>query len=148
MVLDSPVPATIVKSTQWYEFATNPAAVTCNDDEVTVEQWLIQSIAAGSVADVLVEAALRQTHMPRTMTGPDVMRLPGLTSKFLARQGDGRRVRAVQPTLASLAAGALLASDGAIVIGPDIDTWLHTLAPADTDGGPAADESKQPVCDG
>ena len=95
MVLDSPVPATIVKSTQWYEFATNPAAVTCNDDEVTVEDWLIQPIAADSVADVLVEAALRQTHMPRTMTGPDVLRLPGLTSKFLARQGDGRRVRAV-----------------------------------------------------
>ena len=61
MVLDSPVPATIVKSTQWYEFATNPAAVTCNDDEVTVEHWLIQSIAAGSVADVLVEACDRRT---------------------------------------------------------------------------------------
>jgi uncharacterized protein YbjT (DUF2867 family) len=147
MVLDSPVPATIVKSTQWYEFATNPAAVTCNDDEVTVEDWLIQPIAADSVADVLVEAALRQTHMPRTITGPQAMRLPDLTSKLLARQGDGRHVRAVQPEFPPLAAGALLASDGAMVIGPDIDTWLYTMAPAGADGGPVADESKQPVGD-
>jgi uncharacterized protein YbjT (DUF2867 family) len=108
IVLDGAVPATVVKSTQWYEFATNPAAVTGNDGEVIVEDWLIQPIAADTVADVLVEAALGQIHSPRTITGPDVMRLPDLTSKLLARQGDGRRVRAVQPQLPGLAAGALL----------------------------------------
>ena len=148
IVLESPVPATIVKSTQWYEFATNPVAVTYNDGEVTVEDWLIQPIAADSVADVLVEAALGQTHMPRTITGPHAMRLPDLTTKLLARQGDGRRVRAVQPKLAGLAAGALLAPDGAMVIGPDIDTWLQNLAPTGADASPAADESEQPVGDG
>ena len=37
IVLDSPVPATIVKSTQWYEFASNPAAVTSHDGEVVVQ---------------------------------------------------------------------------------------------------------------
>ena len=148
IVLESPVPATIVKSTHWYEFATNPAAVICNDGEVIVEDWLIQPIAADSVADVLVEAALGQTHMPRTITGPAVMRLPDLTSKLLARQGDGRRVRAVQPRLAGFAGGALLPSDGARVIGPDINAWLHTLAPTGADGSPAAGESRQPVGDG
>jgi uncharacterized protein YbjT (DUF2867 family) len=147
MMLESPVPVTIVKSTHWYEFATNPAAVTFDGDEVTVQDWLIQPIAADSVADVLVEAALGQTHMPRTITGPQPMRLPDLTSKLLARQGDGRRVRAVPPELAGFATGALLASDGAITIGPDIDTWLRTMAPAGMDGGPATDESKQPVGD-
>jgi len=131
MVLESSVPATIVKSTQWYEFATNPVAVTYNDGD-----------------DVLVEAALGQTHMPRTITGPHAMRLPDLTTKLLARQGDGRRVRAVQPKLAGLAAGALLAPDGAMVIGPDIDTWLQNLAPTGADASPAADESEQPVGDG
>ena len=148
IVLESSVPATIVKSTQWYEFATNPTAVTCNDGEVIVEDWLIQPIAADSVADVLVEAALGQTHLPRRITGPDRMRLPDLTSKLLARQGDGRRVRAVQPRLPGLAAGALLASDGASVIGPDIDTWLHTLAPTGSDGHRGVNEGKQPCGDG
>lgn len=134
IILDGPVPATIVKSTQWYEFATNPAAVSSHDGEVTVQDWLIQPIAADTVADVLVEAALGQTHPPRTITGPEAVRLPELTSKLLAQQGDNRRVRAVQPALGALASGALLAADGAVVVGPDVDTWLHTLAPPSADG--------------
>ncbi len=138
IVLDSPVPATIVKSTQWYEFATNPAAVRSQDGEVVVEDWLIQPIAADTVADVLVEAALGQTHPPRTITGPEAVRLPKLTAKLLAQQGDNRRVRAVPPPLGALGTGALLASDGAVVVGPDVDTWLHTQAPAAADGDGAA----------
>lgn len=131
IVLDGPVPATLVKSTQWHEFATNPAAVSRDGDEVLVEDWLIQPIAADTVADVLVEAALGQTRTPRTITGPQDIRLPELTSKVLALQGDERRVRAVQPPLTALAGGALLAPHNATVLGPDVDTWLETVA---TDG--------------
>jgi len=141
IVLDGPVPATIVKSTQWYEFATNPAAVSSHDGEVIVQDWLVQPIAADTVADVLVEAALSQTPAPRTITGPDAIRLPELTTKMLAQQGDNRRVRTVQPELAALASGALLASDGAVVIGPDVDAWLLTLSPAGTDGDSAGNGS-------
>ncbi len=144
IVLGSPVPATIVKSTQWYEFATNPAAVRSQDGEVLVQDWLIQPIAADTVADVLVEAALGQTHPPRTITGPEAVRLPELTSKLLAHQGDNRRVRAVQPALGALGTGALLASDGAVVVGPDVDTWLHTLAPA-ADGDSADGDGTAPT---
>lgn len=90
ILLDGPVPTTVVKSTQWYEFATNHDAVSCDDNEVIVEDWLIQPIAADTVADVLVETALAQTHTPRTITGPDAIRLPELTSKLLVRQGDRR----------------------------------------------------------
>ena len=120
-----------------------PAAVTCNDGEVIVEDWLIQPIAADIVADVLVEATLGQTHTPRTITGPHAIRLPELTSKLLSRQGDGRHVRAVQPAVAALGTGALLASDHAVVVGPDVDTWLHTLAPAGTDGSQGEDGSSK-----
>lgn len=87
IVLAGPVPATLVKSTQWYEFATNPAAVSSVDGEVVVQDWLIQPVAADTVADVLVETALGQTHPPRTITGPEVVRLPELTSKLLAQRG-------------------------------------------------------------
>lgn len=138
VLLDGPVPVTFVRSTQCYEFASDPVAVTSRDGEVVVQDWLIQPIAADTVADVLVEAALGQTHPPRTITGPEAIRLPELTSKLLARRGDHRRVRAVQPALGVLGTGALLASDGAIVVGPDVDTWLHSLAP---DGDSAGDGS-------
>jgi uncharacterized protein YbjT (DUF2867 family) len=142
IVLDGPVPTTIVTSTQWYEFATNPTAVSCNDDEVVVEDWLIQPIAADTVADVLVEAALGQTRTPRTITGPQNIRLPELTSKLLASQGDRRRVRTVQPALSALAGGALLAPNHAMVLGPDVDTWLDTLATDGASSSPPAPRSK------
>jgi hypothetical protein len=140
ILLDGPVPATIVKSTHWFEFATNPVAVGYQDGEVVVQDWLIQPIAADTVADVLVEAALGQTHPPRTVTGPEALRLPDLTARVLARLGDHRRVRAVQPAHAPLAAGALLASDRAIMLGPHVEAWLQTLAPAGADGASAGDE--------
>lgn len=134
ILLDGPVPTTIVKSTQWYEFATNPAAVNASDGEVVVEDWLIQPIAADTVADVLVEAALGQAHKPRTITGPHPIRLPELTSKVLSRQGDSRAVRTVPPPVNGLATGALLATDHAVIVGPDVETWLSTLAPPSMDG--------------
>ncbi len=130
ILLDGPVPTTVVKSTQWYEFATNHDAVSCDDNEVIVEDWLIQPIAADTVADVLVETALAQTHTPRTITGPDAIRLPELTSKLLVRQGDRRAVRSVEPAVSALGAGALLASGHAVVVGPDVDTWLQTRRPS------------------
>jgi hypothetical protein len=132
VVLGGAVPAAIVKSTQLHEFATHPAAVVFDDHEVVVEDWLIQPIAADTVADVLVEAALGQTRAPRTITGPQAIRLPELTSRLLAVRGDRRRVRAVRPALSALAAGALLAPDHAVALGPDVDTWLETLVPDDT----------------
>jgi uncharacterized protein YbjT (DUF2867 family) len=98
IVLDGRVPVTLVKSTQWYEFATHPAAVNSLDGEVVVEDWLIQPIAADTVADVLVEAALGQTPLPRTIAGPEAIRLPELTTKVLARHGDSAGDGSTPPT--------------------------------------------------
>lgn len=131
IVLDCPVPATIVRSTQWHESAINPPAVRCHDGEVVAEDWLIRPVAVDIVADVLVEAALAQTRTPRTVTGPQQIRLPELTSKVLAVQDDQRRVRTVRPALPAFAEGALLGPENAIVLGPDVDAWLDALA---TDG--------------
>jgi uncharacterized protein YbjT (DUF2867 family) len=143
IMLDGPVPVTVVKSTHWHEFATDPAAVSFTDDEVIVEDWLIQPIAADTVADVLVEAALGQRRAPRTITGPQEVRLPDLTSRLLAVQGDHRRVRAVQPSLAAFAGGALLAPDHAIPLGPNIEAWLNSQAVDGARDQPSSDESTE-----
>ncbi|WP_374022491.1 SDR family oxidoreductase [Mycobacterium sp. HNNTM2301] len=138
-LLEGPVPTTVVKSTPWYESATGPAGpVNCDRDEVIVEDWLIQPVAADTVADVLVEAALGQTHTPRTIAGPNAIRLPELTSKVLAQQGDNRPVRVVQPAVPALASGALLAPERAVIVGPDVETWLQTVKTAGTDGDDGA----------
>lgn len=138
IVLKGPIPATIVMSTQWYEFATNPAVVNFNNGEVRAQDWLTQPIAAGTVADVLVEAALGQARIPRTVTGPDAIGLPGLVSKRLALLGDGRPKRATKPPLTAFSTGALLAPDHATVLGPEVGTWLETLAPDHAYGNASA----------
>lgn len=124
VVAAASVPSTIVKSTQWHEFATNPAAVTFDRDEVRVHDWLIQPIAADTVAQVLVEAALGEPAGVRVVTGPETIRLPELTRKLLQARGDDRRVRDVSPPLSALGEGVLRAPRGAEVLGPDIATWL------------------------
>jgi nucleoside-diphosphate-sugar epimerase len=50
IVRDGPLSATIVRSTQWCGFATNPSAVAETDDAVEVQDWLIQPIAAHAVS--------------------------------------------------------------------------------------------------
>jgi hypothetical protein len=109
----------------------NPSARIC------IQDWLIQPIAADTVADGPVVTALSAQRAPHTITGPDVIRLPELTAKMLRRQGDHRRVRFEDPPLAALAEGALLAPDDAVVIGPSVDTWLRTV-------GTSADPTSPP----
>ncbi|MBD4159995.1 nucleoside-diphosphate sugar epimerase, partial [Xanthomonas citri pv. citri] len=83
------------------------------------EDWLVQPVAADAVADVLVEAALgRAGTATRTVTGPEVVRLPELTTKLLNRLGDARPVRVTAPALPALSEGVLLAPDNATVLGP------------------------------
>jgi len=128
IVNESPIRSTIVKSTQWHEFATNPAAVTFLDGEVLVEDWLIQPVAADTVAEVLVETALNPPgSLVKTITGPEKIRLPELTSRMLARSGDPRKVRVGAPPLEALSEGVLIAPAHATVVGPDISTWLALL---------------------
>lgn len=130
-VSGGPVRSTIVKTSQWHEFATNPAAVTLTDDEVLVQDWLVQPVAADTVAEVLVETALGARSVPvRLITGPEAIRLPDLTARLLARLGDARPVRAVPPRLAALAEGVLLAPEQAEVLPPDVETWLGTRRPS------------------
>ncbi|GAB3245372.1 SDR family oxidoreductase [Arthrobacter pigmenti] len=130
IVAESSVPATVVKSTQFHEFATNPSAVSFEDNGVRVEDWLVQPVAADTVAEVLVEAALANPGTrTRTITGPEEIRLPDLTTKLLDRLGDARPVRATAASLPELSEGILLAPDHATVLGPDINTWLDTVNP-------------------
>lgn len=124
------VPVTLVKTTQWHEFATNPAAVALGEDEVVVEDWLVQPVAAESVAGILVDAAVGDPDTAtRRIAGPEVLRLPELTARVLAHSGDRRSVRTVPAGIAGFAEGALLAGDDAEIMPPGLESWLATGAP-------------------
>ena len=131
-------PYTILRSTQWYEFATNPAAVQLRPGEARVQDWLIRPVAVDSVARAISNVALGRAG-PRTLSvaGPEVMRLPDLTERALRNSGDDRPVRAVPPAVAALGEGALLPPRDALIVGPDLHAWLHaspaaTRSPAST----------------
>jgi hypothetical protein len=53
-------------------------------------------------------------------------------------------VRTVQPSLAALSGGALLAPDHAIVLGPNIDAWLNSQTVDGARNQPLGDESTEP----
>ena len=127
LVADSGLTTTIVRSSQWFEFALNPAAVTENDENVVVQDWNIQPAAASSIARYLVEAALGE-HGDGVVTvcGPDAMRLPALTEAVLAHRDDARPVDIQDPPLAGLGDGTLLAPEGSDLVGPTLDQWLNT----------------------
>ena len=139
IVGSSPLRGTVLRTTQWHEFATNPSAVTRTAEEVLVQDWLIQPVAVDAVAEVLAGLALSGSAKPaRTVAGPEVVRLPDLTRRLLEHRGDPRRVRPVPPVVAALGEGALLAPADATILGPTVDGWLDTLErrrPRRTDGG-------------
>ncbi|ASU79013.1 nucleoside-diphosphate sugar epimerase [Actinopolyspora erythraea] len=129
IVGESELDATIVKTTQWYEFATNPAAVAFHDDRVEVQDWLVQPIAADTVADVLVQEVLERSGSQRVLvTGPETIRLPELARRRLEALGDQRPVHVTEPYLPELAQGVLRAPAEAKVLGPNVEEWLATLA--------------------
>lgn len=128
IVKNSDLDATILKTSQWYEFATNAAAMTFHDDEVLVQDWLVQPVSADTVAEVLVQEALYpSSESLMSITGPEKVRLPELTRRMLETLGDRRPVRSTEPPLAALSKGVLLAPEEAKIIGPDVDTWLGSL---------------------
>lgn len=125
-IRDSGISHSIVRSTQWHEYAMNPGSVTEHTDQVDVEDWLIQPIAAASVAKVLVTTAQDRTPW-QEISGPSPMRLPDLTALYLAAIGDDRMVVSVPPVLPELAEGILLAPRAADLYGPDASNWATDL---------------------
>ncbi len=122
------VDVTFVKTTQWYEFAANPAAVSFHDDRVEVQDWLVQPVSADAVADVLVREVLEPSGRGLVLiAGPDQIHLPELARRRLEVLGDRRPVQATEPYLPELSQGVLRAPAEAEIVGPNTEEWLATL---------------------
>jgi uncharacterized protein YbjT (DUF2867 family) len=120
------VPFTIIRSTQWYEFATSSFAVEVRPGDVRVQDWLIQPVAADSVAHMISDLVFSPSRPSIvSIAGPDVMRLPMLTERVLRHRRDMRQVSVLPPSVAGLGAGALLPPGDAVILGPDVDSWLR-----------------------
>jgi uncharacterized protein YbjT (DUF2867 family) len=121
------VPWTIVRATQFHDFAATMTSWTEQDGVATIPPLLVQPIAPADVADVLAEVA---TGTPqgryRDVAGPEPQDLVDM-----ARRTNDARGHAVKlvPTWSSLlapemAGDVLLPGEGARIAPTTFDEWL------------------------
>jgi uncharacterized protein YbjT (DUF2867 family) len=122
-----PVPYSIVRATQFFEFVDAAMSWTSDENTVRLPATRVQPIAADdvaqAVADVSAGTPLRGT---RDIAGPEVFTLDELGRITLAARGDRRTVVTDdQAGLFAAASGdALVAEDGAVVARTTYREWL------------------------
>ncbi|MBO3749303.1 NAD(P)H-binding protein [Streptosporangiaceae bacterium NEAU-GS5] len=122
-----PVPYSIVRATQFFEFIDTVLSWTADEDTVRLPATPIQPIAADdvaqAVADVAVGAPLRAT---RDIAGPDVFTLDELGRITLAAHGDRRTVVTDDSAgmFAPIPGEAIIAKDGAVIAPTRYRDWL------------------------
>jgi uncharacterized protein YbjT (DUF2867 family) len=122
-----PVPYSIVRATQFFEFVDWALAETADENTVRLPATLIQPMAsadvAQAVADVSVDPALQGT---RNFAGPDVFALDELGRTTLAARGDHRAVITDNTAgmFAAASGDALIAKDGAVITKTSYREWL------------------------
>ena len=88
-----PIPFTIVRATQFFEFLTTIADSATAGDAVRLPDALIQPMASGDVAEAAAIAAGRHPAAGIVeVGGPKAFRLPELIRTALAARGDARQV--------------------------------------------------------
>jgi uncharacterized protein YbjT (DUF2867 family) len=122
-----PVPYSIVRATQFFEFMDAVLAWTADENTVRLPATPIQPMAAAdvaqAVADVCVGPPLRGT---RDVAGPEVFTLDELGRITLAAKGDQRTVvtDAGAGMFAAAPGDALVAKDGAVIAKTAYREWL------------------------
>jgi uncharacterized protein YbjT (DUF2867 family) len=122
-----PVPYSIVRATQFYEFVDAVLSWTADENTVRLPATLVQPMAsadvARAVADVSVGAPLQGT---RSVAGPDVFPLDELGRITLAAHGDHRTVITDSSAgmFAAATGDALIAKDDTILAKTTYQEWL------------------------
>ena len=93
LIKASPIPYTIVRATQFFEFVGAIAQTATEGQTVRVPPALMQPIAADDVAAAVAEAALaKPLNGTVEVAGPEPIRQDELVRQFLSRTGDARTV--------------------------------------------------------
>jgi uncharacterized protein YbjT (DUF2867 family) len=128
-VREGPVPVTIVRATQFHEFAGQMLATLSRGPVALVPKMCSQPVAARTVGEVLVETAQTRPGGTIEVAGPGMVEVPDMARRLLAARG--RRMLVVPVTVPGAAGramrgDALLANPGTRICGPTYDEWLHS----------------------
>lgn len=93
MIKASRIPYTILRSTQFFEFASGIIKSASDDDVIRLSPALIQPIASEDVISALAELAITSPrHATVEVAGPEVFQLDNFARKFLTATHDNRQV--------------------------------------------------------
>ena len=122
-----PIPGTVLRATQFHQFPVQQIAATRSDSEARVFDVRVQTVAAGTVADVLLEIA-EGAPLGRApdLAGPQEANLVDLARAFVERRGLPITVHADAESVADFPPRALLPERGARIQGPTFEEWLTT----------------------
>lgn len=132
LVQAGPVPATVVRATQFHDFAGMVVGWTRHGDVATVPPLLVQPVAVSDVAQLLVEVA---AGAPRSgileLAGPEAQDFVDMARRTLAVRGDS--VRLVPswhdgPFGADMAGDVLLPGPDAKIAATTFEAWLEAGA--------------------
>ncbi len=129
LALAGPVPATIVRATQFHDFAGMVASWTRNGDEgAFVPPLLVQPVDVDDVAHTLVEVATGRPHGngPIEIAGPEQQDLVDMARRTLTARGEKVRLTTgwAEPFGVEMAGEVLLPGPDARVAGTTFDDWL------------------------
>ncbi len=93
LIKASPIPYTIVRATQFFEFVGAIAQLATEGQTVRLPPALMQPVAADDVAAVVADAALAEPlNGTFEVAGPEKIRQDDLVRQFLSATGDARTV--------------------------------------------------------
>jgi uncharacterized protein YbjT (DUF2867 family) len=127
LVLAGPVPATVLRATQFHEFVEQVLALT-RGPVAPVPVMRVQPVAAREVATMLAALALQPAAgLAPELAGPEQHALPDLARRVLRRSRQRRYVlplRAPLPSSRAVARGALLPTGSGPRGTQTFDQWL------------------------
>jgi uncharacterized protein YbjT (DUF2867 family) len=134
LALSGPVPASVVRATQFFDFAAQMVNWTLRGQSAALAPLLLQPVAVTDVADVLVEVALGEpVNGICELAGPETQDLVDMARRTLAARGESLRLI---PTWrgrygVEMAGEVLLPRPDARLASTTFDDWLTTQTRSD-----------------
>ncbi len=131
LALSGPVPATVVRATQFFDFAAQMVGWTRRGQSAALPPLLVQPVAVADVADVLVEVAAGEPlRGVCELAGPETQDLVDMARRTLAARGESLRLI---PTWrgrfgTAVAGEVLLPGPDARIAPTTFEQWLATQA--------------------
>jgi uncharacterized protein YbjT (DUF2867 family) len=126
---NGPIPATVVRATQFHEFPAQIMQRTKAGPVAMVPNMVVQTVAARAVGRAVVAAAAAEQleHKTIDVAGPEKAELVDLAKKIVKRLGRQVTVLSVPVPGRSgraMRSGALTPGPGARIVGPTFEEWL------------------------